>query len=164
MDEFLSPKARLGTDIKLSGKDLHKRATGTGLKIQRNIPGNCWSISHPRQPDLQLVELPPPVFTAVSANTRWLFLETLSHPPSLERNSCCPCPSEEVSFQELYLSQEYHTVLWEVALCFDPQETCPERCHSVGQQKCLCLESCRIRLKKQTPGRCRKIPSSPQKS
>lgn len=58
MDGFVSPKARLGTDIK-SRKDLHEGVTGTGLKIQETsleisgaflIPDNLtfnWSNSLP---------------------------------------------------------------------------------------------------------------------
>lgn len=163
MDGFLSPKAGLGTDIKLGGKDLQETVTDKCFKKNRYITGNFWSSSHPRQPDLQFVELHPMILAAVGANTSRLFLERLSHPLSLERNSCCPWVPQEVSLRALYLSPKHRAVLREVALCSNPQKTCPERCHSAGKRG---INAFAEKLHNQagetkTPRRWRKVSSSP---
>ena len=63
----------------------------------------------------------------------------------------------------LYFSQKHRAVLQEAALCSIPQETWPERCHSAGKQdiNVFVRKAAELGWGKQTPGRWRKVSSSP---
>lgn len=100
---FFLPRLVRAQTLSQLGK-ICKRQSWTNAQKYKYITGNFWSSSHPEQPDLQFVELHLTILMVVSANTCQLFLETLSHPPGLERNSCCPChPSPRRIFSKHFI-------------------------------------------------------------